>query len=288
MRVLVTGANGYIGQHVVQSLLTQNVDVVALGRSTEKCSPLAECHNLDIFSRGRDVYELAGEPDCCVHLAWQDGFVHNSKTHMGMLSQHFEFCTTLVDSGIKQLAVMGTVHEIGYWEGAVNENTPCSPISQYGVAKDALRRSLFQYVQGKSTILQWLRGYYIYGDDAANHSVFTKLLAAAQKGQKQFPFTSGKNLYDFIQVDELAKQIAASVTQLEVDGIINCCSGDPISLADEVEAFIRKHHLDIELQYGAYPDRPYDSPAIWGDNTKIAAILAASRDKLGSGFPSTT
>lgn len=61
---------------------------------------------------------------------------------MGDLSAHYSFMTAMIDGGLKQLAVMGTMHEIGYWEGAIDENTPCNPISMYGIAKDALRRAM--------------------------------------------------------------------------------------------------------------------------------------------------
>ena len=81
--------------------------------------------------------------------------------------------------------------------------------------------------------------------------------------------------YDFISIQELAYQIAAAVSQDEIDGIINICSGEPMSLADRVEAYIRDNDLDITLEYGAFPDRPYDSPGVWGDATKIRQILAA-------------
>ena len=47
-----------------------------------------------------------------------------------------------------------------------------------------------------------------------------------------------------------------------------------MSLADRVEAYIRENDLDITLEYGAFPDRPYDSPGVWGDPTKIRQILA--------------
>ena len=55
-------------------------------------------------------------------------------------------------------------------------------------------------------------------------------------------------------------------------GIINVCSGNPVSLGDQVEAFIKKNKLDIALQYGAFPDRAYDSPVVYGDNTIIREI----------------
>ena len=192
---------------------------------------------------------------------------------MGDMSAHYKFLTAMIDGGLKQLAVMGTMHEVGYWEGAINENTPCNPISMYGIAKDALRRAMILYTGQHDCILQWLRCYYILGDDRKNNSIFCKILNAADEGKKTFPFTTGKNKYDFINVDDLAELIAASVLQKEVTGIINCCTGKPISLAERVESFIKEHNLDIKLEYGAFPDRPYDSPCEYGDPTKINQIL---------------
>ena len=97
---------------------------------------------------------------------------------MGDLSGHYRFLTAMIDGGLKRLAVMGTMHEIGYWEGAIDENTPCNPQSMYGIAKDVLRRSMMLYCKQHDCILQWLRAYYILGDDKKNSSIFCKLLLA--------------------------------------------------------------------------------------------------------------
>lgn len=274
MKVLVTGANGYIGRHVVKALLDKGAEVIACDIRTDEVDSRAERKDLNLFALpDGNVFEQLGSPDVCLHMAWRNGFVHNSPTQMGDLSSHYNFLTAMIDGGLKQLAVMGTMHEVGYWEGAIDENTPCNPISMYGIAKDALRRSMIQYTNQKGCILQWLRAYYILGDDKKNNSIFCKLLNAAEEGKKTFPFTTGKNKYDFINVDELAHLISASVMQSEVTGIINVCKGNPISLAERVEQFILEHNLDIKLEYGAFPDRPYDSPCEYGDATKINVIL---------------
>lgn len=273
MKVLVTGANGYIGRHVVNALLNKGVEVIACDIRTDDVDPRADRKDLNLFNLlERNIYELLGSPDVCLHMAWRNGFVHNAPTQLGDLSAHYNFMTAMIDGGLKQLAVMGTMHEIGYWEGVVDENTPCNPISMYGIAKDALRRAMILYTDQKGCILQWLRCYYVFGDDKKNNSIFSKLLNAAEEGKKTFPFTTGKNKYDFIKVEELAKLIAASVMQSEVTGIINCCTGNPISLAEQVESFIKEHDLDIKLEYNAFPDRPYDSPCEYGDSTKIVKI----------------
>lgn len=277
-KVLVTGANGYIGRHVVKALLDRGAEVIACDVMTDDIDGRAEKRIIDIFNLPKgNVFELFGSPDVCLHMAWRNGFVHNAPTQIGDLSDHYRFLTAMVDGGLKQLAVMGTMHEIGYWEGAIDENTPCNPISMYGIAKDALRRAMILYCKQKECILQWLRCYYILGDDKRNNSIFCKLLLAAEEGKKTFPFTTGKNKYDFITVDELADQLSATVMQKEVTGIINCCSGVPVSLAQRVEQFITEHNLNISLEYGAFSDRPYDSPCTYGNSVIINRILEKAR-----------
>lgn len=276
MKILVTGANGYIGRHVVCQLLKQGHDVTACDirlNEVDKRATLKE-YNILTGIYSDNLYEELGKPDVCLHMAWRDGFVHNSPNHIGDLSNHYKFLTALLDSGLPHLAVMGTMHEVGYHEGAIDENTPCNPISFYGIAKDALRRSMILATKSHGCVLQWIRAYYIVGDDLKSNSIFAKLRTAALEGKTHFPFTSGKNKYDFIDIDDLATQIAAVVGQKEVTGIINCCSGQPVSLADLVEAFIKENNLDIQLDYGAFPDRPYDSPCTYGDDSKIKCILS--------------
>lgn len=277
-RILVTGANGYIGTHVVQELLNRGYETVACDLRFDRVPEAAEHLNVNIFDPEVDVYELAGRPDCLIHLAWRNGFQHNADTHMNDLPLHVQFLRRMIDAGVKSISVMGSMHEIGYWEGAIQADSPANPQSLYGIAKNALRQTLELMVKGKDVSWHWLRGYYIYGDDDRSNSVLGKILIADRNGQEWFPFTSGKNLYDFISVQELAEQIAAASVQTKYSGIINCCSGNPISLSDMAQKFIKDHGLKIKLQYGAFPDRPYDSPGVWGDAAVIRQILVAEKE----------
>lgn len=272
-RILVTGAGGYIGRHVVKSLLQRGAEVIATDLNIHSVPPQATALQYDIFSGKQSVYQDLGSPEICIHMAWMDGFVHNSTAHMGFLSKHFLFMKNMIDSGLKQLAVMGTMHEIGYHEGMITETTACHPISMYGIAKNCLRDAMFLLARDKDVVLQWLRAYYICGDDKNNHSVFAKLILAEEAGQTTFPFVSGNKQYDFIEVATLADQIAASTMQTKVKGIIECCSGKPVSLAQKVEDFIASNHYKIHLQYGAFAERESDSPCMYGDNSKITEIM---------------
>ena len=271
--IMITGANGYIGKHVVKAVLDRGHKVIAVDVVNSGIDERATVVECSIFDHWNMIKGFVNEIDVCIHMAWRNGFVHNADSHIEELWGHYNFLNRLVDSGIKQLIVMGTMHEIGYWEGAIDEHTPSNPTSKYGIAKNALRQLVFEKVKDTATVLQWLRCYYITGDDLRNNSIFAKILQAAQDGKETFPFTSGKNKYDFIDVDELAMQIACVASQTECTGIINCCTGNPMSLAEKVEKFISENELKIKLEYGKFPDRPYDSPGVWGNNEKISGII---------------
>lgn len=273
MKILVTGANGYLGQGIIKRLLDNGQSVIATGFSSCKnIDNRAEIKMCNIFEID-NPYEYFGKPDVVLHLAWRDGFVHYSDSHIEDLPKHYKFLNQLIGSGIKRVSVLGSMHEIGFYEGCINENTPCNPITPYGIAKNALRNLVKISAEKNNVEFQWLRGYYIVGNSEYGSSVFSKITSAVKEGKKEFPFTTGQNQYDFIDYDLFCRYAAAAVVSDKAEGIINICSGYPEKLADRVERFISENNYDIKLKYGAFPDREYDSKAVWGDATKIKEIF---------------
>lgn len=272
MNILVTGANGYIGRYVVDTLLFLGHKVLACDINTQFINPKASIFNASIFDMSEsEIYCAFHQCDVCIHLAWRDGFVHDSINHILDLPKHYLFLKTLVSCGIQNIAVMGTMHEIGFYEGKVDENTPCNPTTNYGIAKNALRQLVFAL--DKSINVFWLRAFYIMGDDSNNRSVFSKLLEADKQGKLVFPLTWGNNKFDFIDVQTLAKYISLASTQQKITGIINLCSGVPVALRDEILSFIEKHNLKIQARFGEYPERKSESKIIYGDTSKINKII---------------
>lgn len=272
MKILVTGANGYLGIGIVKQLLNDGNEVVATDIRLDKCDDRAIRKECDLFEI-EDPYLYFGQPEVVLHLAWRDGFVHNSDRHICDLPQHHKFIKKLFESKIERIAVMGSMHEVGFYEGSIDENSPCNPMSLYGIAKNALRNEVRMFSHAYHKKMQWLRGYYIVGNTSYGCSVFSKLVQAQAEGKREFPFTLGLNQFDFLNYEEFCEQAAAAVEQEEIDGIINLCSGRPEKLSDRVECFIMENNLDIKLQYGVFPDRPYDSKAVWGNNSKIQEIM---------------
>ncbi|WP_125766780.1 NAD-dependent epimerase/dehydratase family protein [Lapidilactobacillus wuchangensis] len=272
MKILVTGANGYLGQGIVKAILDNGHSVVATDFNTNYVDERAKKISGNLFDI-EDPYVTFGRPDAVLHLAWRDGFKHYSDAHVDDLPKHYLFLKKMIDSGINKVAVMGSMHEIGFFEGSINESTPCNPVTPYGISKNALRELTKMMADKNNTIFQWLRGYYIVGHSEFGSSIFSKITAAANAGETTFPFTLGQDQFDFIDYDDFCNQIAASIGQNDINGIIEICSGRPEKLADRVERFIKENNYSIKLKYGAFPDRPYDSKAIWGSNQKIQEIL---------------
>lgn len=272
MKVLVTGANGYIGQGVVSNLLNRGHEVIATDFSLNHVDKRANLVISNIFDT-TNPYVTFDKPDTLLHLAWRDGFKHSSLNHFLDLPKHYEFIRNAVESGIARICVMGSMHEVGFYEGCVKEDTPTNPQSMYGISKNALRQSINVLQKEYLFEFLWLRGFYIVGNNKYGCSVFSKLETAAEKGEKTFPFTTGENQYDFIDYEVFCNQVAAAVCQHKINGIVNCCSGKPMKLKERMEQFIADNQFEICLEYGKFPDRPYDSKAIWGNNEKIMKIL---------------
>lgn len=278
MKILVTGANGYLGTGVVKRLLNDGIEVIAADfaiNHIDKRAKAVECNLFEI----EDPYNYFGLPEVLLHMAWRDGFVHNSPAHIEDLDKHKNFIEKMARSSCKTIAVMGSMHEVGFFEGAIKENTPTNPESLYGISKNALRDITKLICKENSKIFQWLRGFYIVGNSKFGSSIFSKITAAEEEGKEIFPFTTGKNQCDYIDYEDFCRQVAAAVEQTEINGIINICSGEPQSLSTRVTKFINDNNYKIKLDYGKFPDRPYDSKAVWGDPKKINEILEKKGQK---------
>ncbi|QUM83560.1 NAD(P)-dependent oxidoreductase [Moritella sp. 28] len=267
MKIAVTGANGYIGRNVVRELIKRNHQVVSILFPGEDVHPYlegAEVIRYDLLKMDNSEIEKEfRDCDALLHLAWQAGFNHQDPCHIQNVIKHYNFITSVYSSGVKHISVAGTMHEVGYHVGPIDADTPCNPLNPYGIAKNFLRQSLVEHSTKNGLNLQWLRFYYITGDDKYSSSIFTKILKASEEGKKKFPLNSGEMLYDFIDIKELALQISTSLESNAV-GIYNCCSGKPKSLRTAVVEFIEKNNLDIEPEFNVFPERPYDSMAVWG------------------------
>ena len=282
MKVLVTGATGFIGQHVIPQLLERGHTVVAVARDE------AKAHRFDWFKRVRfiacDIHhpsanplEQFGQPGAVIHLAWPGLPNYKALFHFEEnLPADYCFLKSLVESGIGHLLVTGTCFEYGMQSGALSEDMPTTPANPYALAKDTLRKFLQSLQQQHPFILQWTRLFYMYGQGQNQNSLLAQLDRAIDNNEFIFNMSGGEQLRDYLPVEEVARRLVFLLDHPECDGIVNICSGEPISVRRLVEQHIAKRGGDIRLNLGYHPYPDYEPMAFWGDSNCYKAIAGNS------------
>ena len=279
-KILVTGATGFIGNHVV-SLLADQHQVIATGAHESKARNKSWYQqvqfvpfNLADYDAATDYYNYFQEPDHIIHLAWEGLPNYQASFHVDTnLPRHYQFLSNLVKNGAKDLTVTGTCLEYGMQEGALNEAMPVFPTNPYAIAKNSLRKSLEELQQHFAFSLKWLRLFYMYGSGQHPQSLVSQLDAAIESGQDSFNMSGGEQVRDFLPVESVADYIVQVALQSAVTGIINVSSNQPVTVKQFVEAYLFNHGAPMKLNTGVYPYPNYEPMRFWGVNAKLSKIL---------------
>jgi dTDP-6-deoxy-L-talose 4-dehydrogenase (NAD+) len=277
MKVAVTGSTGFIGRHLVAELARHGHALTLLARPTSVVPAEWAQHKVlrqDLLAAPAHAYELLGQPDVLVHLAW--GGLPNYKAlhHFEHeLPLHYRFLKELVGSGLKHVLAVGTCFEYGMQSGALSEDMAAVPTNPYGFAKDALRRHLAYLQSTQPFALTWARLFYMHGAGQSESSLLPKLRAAVARGDSTFPMSGGEQLRDYLPVTQVAALLAALAATGRDDGIVNVCSGQPMSVRRLVEGWIADNHWNITPELGRFPYPDYEPMAFWGDRSKLDRCL---------------
>jgi dTDP-6-deoxy-L-talose 4-dehydrogenase (NAD+) len=276
MKIAVTGATGFIGRHVLTELARHGVEVTAITRNAAAL-PCANVVQLDIQAAPSDAFDLIGRPDALIHLAWGGLPNYRSLHHFEQeLPTHYRFLKNLVASGLRNLVVVGTCFEFGMQSGPLSETMEARPDNPYGYAKDSLRRQL-EYLRAAHPFnLTWARLFYLYGEGQAESSLLPLLSKAVARGELSFDMSGGEQLRDYLPVAEVARSLVALALKQADPGVVNICSGQPISVRKLVEGWIAENGWSIELNLGRYPYPDYEPMAFWGDRRKLNTLLEES------------
>jgi nucleoside-diphosphate-sugar epimerase len=269
MNVAVTGAGGFIGQHLLAQLNTYDeLNITAIVRSGTDINDYKNYQNvvfIDISQPPENIFEVIGKPDVLIHLAWQGLSNYHSLRHFETeLPLQYNFLKLLLDQGLKNLLVTGTCLEYGMQSGALSSDLLTQPTTPYGFAKDLLRKQLEFLQSSYNYNLIWARLFYIYGDNQADTSLLSQLKKSIQCGDAKFKMSGGEQLRDYLPVDKVVHQLVLLAQQQENIGVVNICSGNPISVRNLVEQWIKENNWNIELELGYYPYPDYEPLAFWG------------------------
>jgi nucleoside-diphosphate-sugar epimerase len=276
MKVALTGGTGFIGQHVRKLLAKSSHEVSLVFRDQAKIGELGANEKFviaDIREDRSDWFDYLSRPDVLLHLAWGGLPNYLDSDHVEVeLPLQTKFLSRVISSGLTNLVVTGTCYEYGLTSGSLVESQKTNPNTPYGIAKDLLRRELFEIQLRQNFELTWARIFYPYGDGQSEFSIYSQLRTAMLNGDQQFKIGSGKQVLDFISVEKVASILVSLTTRCAGVGLVNIGSGEPQSVLDFVQFQIRALGAQLELLVGALPDRNFESQAFWADSSKLKSL----------------
>ena len=282
MKVVLTGATGFVGRHVVQAARARGHAVLALVRDVDAARRLpwlgdTALLQTDLAAPPADWTGPMRDADAVIHLAWTGLPNYKSLAHVETyLPQQIAFLKGVVAAGARRLLVTGTCLEYGMREGELAETLTPAPAVPYAIAKNVLRQYLEDWCAERGASLRWARLFYMYGDGQNPGSLLAQLDRAIDGGETVFNMSGGEQLRDYLPVTEVARHLVALAEHDAFAGTVNVCSGVPISVRRLVEQHVAARGATIRLNLGHYPYLDYEPRAFWGSARKLASLEAAS------------
>lgn len=272
MRVLLTGATGFIGQYVARKLHAADIDFVTVGRTPNY---VGREHIPADLLRATDYSQvvLSARATHLIHLAWyaEHGKYWSSPFNIDWLKATTDLVDTFCRLGGQHVTISGTCAEYDWTYGYCIEGvTPTNPSTIYGMAKDSTRRICQNICSQYAVPLAWGRIFFPYGRGEVTSRLLPSLSAVFQG--KRDPFgINGTHYRDFLHVSDIASALMF-LSVMEADDVINIASGEATRLQDVVQLLASKMSSDPRRILQLMPARIGEPAFLIGASGKLAAL----------------
>lgn len=272
MRVLLTGASGFIGRYVLKALQQRGIDVVTFGRTRPQNSvPFIEADLLSTI----DFAPLLQKAQAThlLHLAWyaEHGKYWTSPLNLRWLEATTRLVEAICVAGAQHVLVAGTCAEYDWKYGYCREDsTPLNPATFYGLTKDATRRLVMAVCAQHQIPCAWGRIFLPFGHGESTSRLIPSLIQVF-RGERA-PFGVNANACrDFLHVSDVAEGFVKLLTTQAV-GSYNVCSGDPTRLTDVVTTLAALLDADPEPLLAMTTERLGEPPLLLGESFKLKSL----------------
>ena len=283
MKILLTGAGGFVGSHVATELLARGHEVRAVrrpGSASEAFAGIAhrvEEVQLDLFgANAASLDPLARGVDLCVHLAWYavPGKYLAAPENVECVSGSLRLLRALARNGCRRAVFVGSCFEYEFGPEPLREDGPVQPQSLYAASKLATRLMGEQLARIDGIEFAWARLFYLFGPFEDRRRLVPYVVDTLLRGES-VDVTQGTQVRDFLHVADVASALVALALS-QATGVVNVGSGRPVTVRQVVstlETLIGRPGL---VRFGARPDNPTDPPHVTADNRKLVAATGWS------------
>ena len=263
MRVLVTGASGFIGHNVLLRA-PRAWEIIAVYHSTPGLEEFVKeqgltnvrpmrCNLLDEADVQRLARTIGDRPDAMLYLAANgDPAASSQRVRWDLESNTVAFVTCLEQCPAKHVVYVSSGAVYDGLRGNVSPVTPVAPRLPYAISKLASERYLQFFAEHKRTVDSYVnvRFFGAYGPYEAPRKITTRWLEAMAAGQREFVVRGdGQNLIDFMYVDDAVDGFLALVKASGERRTVDFASGSPISVNDVVHAMAKNLGVDVSVRH---------------------------------------
>jgi nucleoside-diphosphate-sugar epimerase len=265
-RILVTGASGFIGQHILAPLMERGFEVHATARGALPGGIPVTSHGVDLL-KPDDARRLVADlrPAIIIHAAWYvaHGRFWNAPENTEWLEASTALAAYAAEAGARRFLGLGTCAEYATEAGDDGvpwlENRSIAPATPYGEAKAALARRLAEMAEGRARFsFAWARLFHLFGPGENPARLVPSIMIALREG-REAQCASGRPIRDFISTPSCGAALAALAAS-DVEGPVNVASGAPITIAAMARLIAQIAGRPYLLRLGALPDRPNEPP----------------------------
>lgn len=287
-KVLITGGTGFIGQNVVNELLTRGYEVHSLvyppfaprqPHLIQYEMNLLDLNAVQMFFKEHSFESL-------IHLAWYVGpkcHVHPLNINWVMASLHLLKC--FQEQGGQVFLGAGTCSEYEYKYGFLTENqTPTDPQTLYGNGKNAVYHLAKVFCKQNNIIFKWPRIFNLYGPNEKPQRLMPSVILSCLKGE-DVKVSDCLKFQDYLHVEDTACGIV-DVFESNLTDAVNICSGQPVQLKSIVNKIAQLTNFQGNILWGAVP-AAFGDDVVVGNNEKLKSIGWKPKHTLDEGLNQT-
>ena len=281
MKVLITGASGFIGRHLLKCLQSSNIDVVVVGR-VRPAGYLGDFINVDLLELS-DFSGLISKANAShlIHLAWyaEHGSYWTSSLNFRWVESTIKLAEAFCEAGGQHIVAAGTCAEYDWTYGYyIEEKTPLIAATLYGTAKDATRRLLMSLCATHNVTCSWGRIFMPYGPGEDRRRLIPALNNVFNFKQPPFPVGSS-SFRDLLHVEDVAAAFMSLLTS-RAHGEFNICSGTPTQISEVIRLLANAQNQDPRIVLDHSVLRNGEPLMLVGENKKLTSLGWTEKHKL--------